>query len=64
MRKFVAPEQKFQLHFTEKTKKPAPVLSLDVNSGGLGVSSGQDGQLFLWQTDNGQIRVCILILNF
>ncbi|RNA18309.1 mitochondrial glutamate carrier 1-like [Brachionus plicatilis] len=55
-RKFVAPVQKFQIHFGDKTKKPLPVLSLDVSSGGLGVSSSQDGQLFLWQTDNGQIR--------
>lgn len=57
MRKFVAPVQKFCIHINEKTKKPLPVLSLDVTDGGLGVSSSQDGQLLLWLTQNGQIRV-------
>lgn len=53
----MAPEQKFRFHFDEKTKAPLPVLSLDVNSGGLGVSSSQNGQILIWQTNNGQIRV-------
>ena len=57
MRKFVAPVQKFRIHFDDKTKKPLPVLSLDVTDGGLGISSSQDGQLLLWLTQNGQIRV-------
>ena len=57
VRKFVAPVQKFRIHFDDKTKKPLPVLSLDVTDGGLGISSSQDGQLLLWLTQNGQIRV-------
>ncbi|CAF0819515.1 unnamed protein product [Brachionus calyciflorus] len=55
-RKFVAPVQKFRIHFDDKTKKPLPVLSLDVNNNGLGISSSQDGQLLLWLTQNGEIR--------
>ena len=30
---------------------------LDVSDGGLGVSAGDDG-MFVWETDNGLIRVC------
>lgn len=32
--------------------------SLDVTPGGLGVSADSEGKLKIWQTDNGEVRVC------
>jgi hypothetical protein len=66
VKKFVAPVQKFSLHFDQNSElvnnnpKQLPVLSLDVTSGGIGVSSSKNGSLLIWLTENGQIRVKIL----
>lgn len=51
--RFVRPESVFaKLH---KPKKR--IESIDVTSGGLGVSSDNDGNLLVWQTADGQLRV-------
>ncbi len=48
--KFISPEQTFKIH-----KKS--VTSIDVSNGDLGVSSSLDNTLYVWQCNNGEIRV-------
>ena len=47
---FVAPSSYLELH--DKS-----VLSVDCTDGGLGVSSGIDGSLVVWECETGEIRV-------
>lgn len=57
VRKFVAPVQKFALHWDQNQVKQRPVSWIDVSDGGLGVSCSVDGSLFIWLADTGKIRV-------
>lgn len=60
---FIAPIQKFTLHYNNKNKKPQPVYSIDVADNGLGVSASADGSLLVWLTQTGEIRVYIMNLD-
>lgn len=64
VRKFVAPVQKFALHWHKNQEKQLPVTSIDVTDGGLGVSCSLDGSLLIWLTETGKIRVFNLIEHF
>lgn len=64
VRKFVAPVNKFALHWDKEKSKQRPVSSIDVTDGGLGVSCSLDGSLLIWLTENGQIRVRSVVNAF
>lgn len=53
---FIAPIQKFSIHFDNKNKQ-LPVYSIDVADNGLGLSASSDGSLLIWLTSTGEIRV-------
>jgi len=52
---FIAPIEKYALHFNKNDKRQ-PVYSIDITNTGLGISSSTDGSLLVWTLKNGEIR--------